>query len=276
MHAIHFLSFLSFFLFVNLAFAQDSFKALHTKVSILSSVRVVGPKKPFQLAIRFQLDPSWHTYWVNPGDSGVAAQIKFSLPEGFQAGEILWPLPQRFMENGLVTYGYQKDFYFIVPVVPSEKVPDKNISIQADIRWLVCHEICVPEEARIFLSLPVSQVQAKENPRWKKIDQWSKKNSPSPVGDKDVSVEGEEESFVLRLPVKNFNNKLKRAEFFPVPRQIIQNEYEQALVAGENFYELVLKKSIHLKDELKQLDGILIVEDNEGKHGYLVHLPVQY
>ena len=66
-----------------------------------------SPGQPLHLALRQQIQPGWHTYWSNPGDSGLPTTIDWSLPQDFRAGPIVWPTPERFVVGPVVGYGYR-------------------------------------------------------------------------------------------------------------------------------------------------------------------------
>ena len=60
----------------------------HVKVELISEQEEIVPSQHLQLGIRFDLEEGWHTYWVNPGDSGEPPRIEWKLPTGFQAKSI--------------------------------------------------------------------------------------------------------------------------------------------------------------------------------------------
>ena len=89
----------------------------------------------------------WHTYWKNSGDSGGPMKITWEMPEGFQASEILWPSPVLIPYPPLMTYGYEDFVIFPIKI----KLPKNTTSgsFSADIDFLICDDICVPERAFI-------------------------------------------------------------------------------------------------------------------------------
>jgi len=108
----------------------------------------------FWLGLRLQHEPHWHTYWRNPGDSGLATTLEWSLPSGLTAGDIDWPAPHRLPVGPLMNYGY--DGVVVLPV--SVQVPPTFHGSQLDVRlnaqWLVCKDVCIPDGAQLALSLP--------------------------------------------------------------------------------------------------------------------------
>jgi DsbC/DsbD-like thiol-disulfide interchange protein/cytochrome c biogenesis protein CcdA len=102
--------------------------------------------------------PGWHTYWQNPGDSGLPTTLAWQLPQGVRAGAIDWPAPSRLPLGPLVNYGYHDTVLLPVPleIDPAFEAPQLVLRLRAD--WLVCKEICIPESGEFSLTLPMQQV----------------------------------------------------------------------------------------------------------------------
>ena len=122
-------------------------------VSMVSDTDAVAPGTPFRAGLHFQLAPGWHTYWQNPGDAGISAELELTLPPGSKAGPIVWPTPQRTAEGQLMTYAYTGDLLLPFTVTPGQDAD--GMTVQAHAQWLVCKDICVPEEGDFRLDLPV-------------------------------------------------------------------------------------------------------------------------
>jgi len=114
---------------------------------------------PVMLGLQLQHQPHWHTYWKNPGDSGLPTQLRWDLPTGLQAGDIAWPTPQKIRIGSLANFGYEGTVVLPVPVTvtstfkPAPAGMQVNVSLNAT--WLVCKEECVPQEGHFELHLPV-------------------------------------------------------------------------------------------------------------------------
>lgn len=102
-----------------------------------------------------ELEEGWHTYWQNPGDSGIPARIDWELPEGFEAGAIHWPYPQLFQEGHMITYGYKKESLLFQPITLSDDVADGRYDLHADVEFLVCREACLPGFEKLSLEVEV-------------------------------------------------------------------------------------------------------------------------
>ncbi|HLY89077.1 MAG TPA: protein-disulfide reductase DsbD domain-containing protein [Acetobacteraceae bacterium] len=137
------------------ALESNRFTSPRDTASLVSEVDTVVPGKPFRIGLRLQLAPGWHTYWRNPGDAGAPPDLQLTLPHGATATPIDWPTPRRIAEGPLMTYAYSGDL--LLPVTITATGGDTAVRTHAE--WLVCREICVPEEADFQLDLPAGTGQ---------------------------------------------------------------------------------------------------------------------
>lgn len=104
------------------------------------------------LAIVLEVEPGWHVYWKNSGDSGSPPEVKWTLPEGWSTSDLIWPAPKRIRERGdIITFGYNSNVTLASKLFTPAVIPDhtEEIEVSARVRWLVCEEICVPGEAEL-------------------------------------------------------------------------------------------------------------------------------
>jgi len=147
----------AFLLFVSGVLA-DPVETDHATVRLIAETDAVVPGETLNLALHFDLEDEWHIYWKNPGASGLAPEVEWDMPEGFEAGTIQWPTPQRIEMSGLVNYGYEGAATFIVPVhVPESLEVGETQTIRAEATWLICKEICLPGDADLSLELRVKE-----------------------------------------------------------------------------------------------------------------------
>ncbi|HVB16940.1 MAG TPA: protein-disulfide reductase DsbD domain-containing protein [Stellaceae bacterium] len=124
---------------------------------LVSETSAVTPGKTLWVDLHLDIMPGWHTYWRNPGDSGLPTEIAWHLPSGFHAGNIAWPAPERFVQGNIGNYGYQRSVDLLVPIAaPAGLEPGAAaVHLAADASWLVCSDICIPGDAKLSLDLPV-------------------------------------------------------------------------------------------------------------------------
>src|SRR5215471_316681 len=139
------------------------------KADLISETASIAPGETLSVALHLAVKPGWHVYWQNPGDSGLPTAIDWKLPPGFSAGQILWPLPEHFVQNGIGNYGYAGTVDLVVPIsVPKQLELGKPAALDAEASWLACADICIPGTSRLSLTLPVT----------------AQPSAPDPVGEK--------------------------------------------------------------------------------------------
>lgn len=125
---------------------------------VVSSHDVVAPGQDFYVAASTVINDHWHTYWRNPGDSGEPTDISFDLPPELTAGEIVWPLPRPIPTGPIVNYGFEGSVLFPVPFKVSDNAATGDVlEIKGSVYYLVCYDICVPEEFEFNLPLTVGK-----------------------------------------------------------------------------------------------------------------------
>jgi thiol:disulfide interchange protein DsbD len=123
----------------------------------------IQPGQPLWVGLQLQHQPEWHTYWKNPGDSGLPTQMTWTLPAGIEAGEIAWPTPRKLPVGPLMNYGYEGNVLLPVPltVTPAfQPSPFGDTRIELKASWLVCRKECIPEDASFVLKLPARSTTA--------------------------------------------------------------------------------------------------------------------
>jgi thiol:disulfide interchange protein DsbD len=124
--------------------------------AVLDTTTVSGGE-PFEVAITLATNPGWHIYWSNPGESGLATGFELTLPPGFKAEKVEYPVPHAFVMPGDVTiYGYEGKTTFLVKVTPPAGVSGSVSPIKVKASWLVCtKETCVPGDATMEVPMKV-------------------------------------------------------------------------------------------------------------------------
>lgn len=125
----------------------------HVQVRLIPTRSHVAGGEKVMIAIEQNIAPEWHTYWINPGDSGATPRLTWTLPAGFTAGEIQWPTPHRIPYAGLVNYGYEGSMTMLQPLTLPPALPRGPVVLRAEMEILVCRDICVPEVQNLTLIL---------------------------------------------------------------------------------------------------------------------------
>ncbi|WP_427964839.1 protein-disulfide reductase DsbD family protein [Altererythrobacter sp.] len=122
----------------------------------LVAERAAQPGEDVMVALHFTpRSHEWHGYWSNPGDAGLGMQLDWQLPEGWEAGDTLYPVPQTLMISGIMNHVYEHEYAVLIPItVPADFSPSGSVPISLKAQWLACTDkICVPEQAKLSLFL---------------------------------------------------------------------------------------------------------------------------
>jgi thiol:disulfide interchange protein/DsbC/DsbD-like thiol-disulfide interchange protein len=224
-------------------------------VTLVTDTDAAAPGTPFRVGLHFRLAPGWHTYWRNPGDAGVAPEFSLTLPPGARSGPIAWPTPSRVAEGPVMTYAYTSDLLLPVTVTPGAHAGP--IPIQAHARWLVCKEICVPEEADFRLDLPAgTPAPSAQAPLFAAHDRAVPRPSPwqaQIAPDGSLWVQGPELNPVT----------VTDAWFIPDRSGLIEDDAAQPLSVRQGGFVLALKLAKGTAPDAG-LSGILSVRDRTG------------
>jgi thiol:disulfide interchange protein DsbD len=140
----------------------------HLRSQLVAATSAARPGETLRLGLRLEHDPGWHTYWKNPGDSGLPTRLRFSLPEGVDAGPIEWPLPERQPAGELTNFGYSDTELLPVSLQIPSDFAEPTLEIELSASWLICELECIPGSADYRLSLPVlSRAEPAPTQRWK-------------------------------------------------------------------------------------------------------------
>jgi DsbC/DsbD-like thiol-disulfide interchange protein len=244
----------------------------HAKVELIADVRAPQAGTKLWVGLLFRLDPGWHVYWQNAGDSGEPPRIRWNLPPGFSAGAIAWPTPTRLGTGSIIDYGYENQVLLMVPIErPAAEKPGKNgaIELAADVNYLVCREICVPGKAHASLSLPLSAQSSAEATRWQTLFQQTKAQLPkqAPAGWK-VVAKSSGDHFVLSVDT---GIPVRKASFFPQEPNVVENSAPQEFSSARRGFQITLKKSDQLTSQASKLTGLVVVD---GGRAYEISVPV--
>ncbi len=216
------------FLVLTVGFNQAQLKGTeNVKAELISEVKSIQPGEKFWVAVRLDMADEWHTYWRNPGDAGIPTEIEWTLPENFSVSEIHWPWPVLFETSGVVSYGYKNKVLLLSEITPPAEISNDKLSINADVNWLECKELCLPGGAELSLTLPVGSEQ-ELNEQW--IDSFRDAREMHPVVSKtwEFSSAGTDSSIIIQIVMpeqERINHKKLR--FLPYDEGIYNNSKEQ-------------------------------------------------
>lgn len=126
-------------------------------MQLIAEESSIQPGRPFWVALHVTLQPGWHTYWKNPGTTGMACHVEWKLPEGCEVRSLLWPTPKRYVEEPHYYFGYEEDFTLLAELVPAKEAQEGvTCPIEALLTWVACNDkTCLPGDSIHRIQLPV-------------------------------------------------------------------------------------------------------------------------
>jgi cytochrome c biogenesis protein CcdA len=222
---------------------------------LLADADGIVPGHPVTLGLRLETEPGWNTYWQYAGDAGVATTLVWTLPPGFKAGPIQWPIPERITDPGdIVVYGYQGDVLLPVQIqVPADLQPGQTVIIRAHATWLVCKDVCIPGRADLTLSLPVVAA-SRPNPQFEPgpmpnpgpppfTDSWSRQGQ-----DLLLTLRGDDAGTVT--------------DFYPLPGEV---QVGHPVRVPPSSFRIPLLDS---KEKATAIDGLLVREQGASREAW--------
>ena len=131
-----------------------------------SKVRLISPysqnnNKELLIGLEYEMDPGWKTYWKSPGDGGFAQNISWENSTNINNLEVLWPTPEKFQILGLTSLGYENNVIFPLKLVINDE--SQNTFVNLLVNFLICKDICIPGDARVFLEIPSGNKELTDN-----------------------------------------------------------------------------------------------------------------
>jgi thiol:disulfide interchange protein DsbD len=246
----------------------------NVKARLVSETNAIVPGQSVWVALELNIRDGWHTYWRNPGDSGQATSLAWSLPPGFTAGEIVWTTPHRFELPPLVNYGYAKHAVHLVEVTaPKDLKLGRTVLLQAKASWLVCSDVCVPEDASLQLNLPVSATAAAD-PADAAIFAAARSDLPTPEP-ASSSARLQNGQLVITLG-KTWGPALSQIEslaFYPYDEGSIEYGAPQALTRSRDTVELAVKAG-YQPPHGGTVRGVLLATETSGGNSVAVPMEI--
>ena len=230
-------------------------------MQLISEVINIQPGTPFWVGLHFNINPGWHTYWRNPGDSGLGATLKWTLPPGFEVGDIVWPYPQRLPLEPLMNFGYEEEVTLLSQITPPANLatPDSlQLRVKAD--WLVCEVNCIPEEGTLNLTLPITSRPPLVNQQWAKVFEQARQALPK-TSPWQVTVTIEPKDLTLQVEAPEMEEaQIQEVTFFPHQDGIISNPAPQIAELNQDGITLRLERGYLRK--LDPITGVLVIRES--------------
>ena len=228
----------------------------HAEVSIIKSSATIVNKDELFIGIRMDMQKHWHTYWKNPGDSGGPLKVKWQVPVEYNIDDVQWPAPELIPYPPLMTYGYED--FVIFPFKVDISASQSLDYINADIDFLICEDICVPEQAIINTSFQDLIID-------NRLDDWVLK-----VPNVTLPVISSHKDNILELRF-SFNETIEDIYFYIEEKDIVLYSNEQKLIKEENNWLL----QVFIEDDPdfnKVINGVISINNDS----YIINSEVSY
>lgn len=206
-------------------------------------------------------DEHWHTYWQNPGDTGLATTVDWIAPAGVTVSELHWPFPSVYEDAGLVSYVYEEEVVLLSKVtLPEDWEEGRDFELVAKVDWLACKEACVLGKAELSLRFPAdssaSLAAAEEDlPKSASVSATARW-----LNDKEMQL-------TLQHPDLE---SVEGAYFFSVPELVVEPSAPQSFTQTDESLELTLTRSQTNPDKPRSLEGVVVVEQGGRKHAFRI------
>jgi thiol:disulfide interchange protein/DsbC/DsbD-like thiol-disulfide interchange protein len=250
--------------------------AAHTQARLLLADESARPGETVLAGVQLRMDPLWHTYWRNSGQSGLPTTIEWQLPHGVTAGEIQWPVPKKVPEKELTTYVYEDEIVLLVPLKLADDAPAGPQQLKAKVGWLECETKCVPGSAELQATL---QIGGETKP--------SRDADLLAAAQKKLSLQGDEISARawwenaptgnVRPVILEWDSRVAASEvdFFPDSSEKFEVEPTTLQLAkGPGKVRLRAQVKKLGGDWPAQISGLLIQQSSGERLAYEVKLPV--
>jgi thiol:disulfide interchange protein DsbD len=223
----------------------------HVSAQLVSEQASVQPGKSVWVGLHLKMKKDWHTYWKNPGDSGMATTIRWKLPEGYKASEISWPAPHRIEQPPLISFGYENSTILLTRIdVPSSATGTAKLAGLA--KWLECEKVCIPGQSEISLDLPVKP-EPPAPTEWANRFADARSEMPRLVLKADAQVTASKVFLTVKGP---FPEGLEGAEYYPYQKDVVTGD-KPVLTPIEGGYKLAFEKAPGFSADSTDASGVL-------------------
>jgi DsbC/DsbD-like thiol-disulfide interchange protein len=246
----------------------------HVSVELISEHMSLLPGQSQQLALLLRHEPHWHTYWINPGDSGLPTTLAWTLPAGFKAQDITWPLPKRFDVGGLYNFGYEGEAVLPIALsVPADASPGSTAHLSVEAKWLVCREECIPGKKTLTLDLPVVAAADASKPDGRWTMQFARARLAEPQASAwkgTTRVEGDRVAVTLKGP--GLPEKADGLDAFVEEKKLVDNKPPAIRKDGEALV-VDFAKSEYFSTPPETFDLVVTQPSAAGVRGWRIQVP---
>ncbi len=244
----------------------------HSKAQLVTDHSKWAAGAQVRVGLFIELEPGWHTYWINPGDSGAPMSINWSLSHStdldadIKVSDLQFPSPKRVTSEPVTTFGFEDQ----VLVWATLTVPEgarENLTLKADAEWLVCKDVCIPATFVFAANYPVSELET--DPRWARMFDEVASLQPKPLP-KDIKVNATAQENQIHLSISS-PRTLNWVDSISYPNSLVANQKPQVTHPGPPL-KLLFNRS---PKERLQSEKVDVMFSHRLADGQLEHWRIQ-
>ena len=237
------------------AVAAPVVKTEHVEAELVRAAASAPAGSPTTVGLRLRMAEHWHTYWKNPGDSGLPTRIKWQLPDGWTAGAIEWPYPHPLPVGPLMNYGYEDEVVLLTEMRIPEGAKAGDYPIHADAEWLVCKDICIPEKGALDATVTVGPAQ----PDARGLASIDRARNALPVATSGWTFESAIQGKTLVVRMKAPQGAAPQSlRFFPEREQLIEPAAPQKVVRDGDAVRIEMRLVEPVPQNVKAVVGVAV------------------
>jgi len=247
------------------ALSGDARSTDNVKARLVSETTAIAPGQTIWVALDLAIRDGWHTYWRNPGDSGQATRLTWDLPRGYAAGEIVWTAPHRFDVAPLVNYGYAGHAVHLVRITaPADAKVGTQAALKAKASWLVCSDVCIPEDVDLTVGLPITAAAGTADPADAALFATARSEVPAPEpAPTSATVRDGKLLLTLGGAWGRTLTQIQSLAFFPYDEGAIEYAAAQTMTRSADAVTLTLKTG-YQPPVAGSVRGVLLVTERTG------------
>jgi thiol:disulfide interchange protein DsbD len=230
------------------------------KVTALPVQEGVRVGKPIEIALQFDIEPGWHIYWKNPGDSGEPTTIKWNLLEGWKEIDVRFPTPHAIDAGGVVNYGFENKVTLVSRLRPPANFSGDAVNLTGEASYLICKEACVPGSRKFSVSWPAEPIEPNT---WREALFALPKTYGRPLT--SAYADGK---LTISFPEK----QVTKAYFFASNGNVVNHSAAQSLTSTDSGYDLTVPLSEFSTSKPAKVEGVLALTIGGISRGYDVSL----
>ena len=238
--------------------AEEKFEGKGLRATMRSEASTIAPGQTFIVALTLSHHPGYHSYWKNPGTVGMPTGIKWELPKGFEAGELIWQIPERSKMFKYDVYGYETNATLLTEIKAPQNLAQDSIVLRAKASWMACNDSsCNPGYHTFELKLPVSEKTA-----WargtRELVKAAQARLPKPIPALQATASAKGNKIRLQIEGKPIQALLeKEGLYFFSMLNHYKIDPEQKIRLKKGILTVTLSKTDYAPDKIDRVKGIL-------------------